>query len=99
MVSESEKVVKSACRMCHGVCGTLVHLKNGKVMKVTGDKDCPTSLGYTCAKGRASPEFLYHPDRLKFPLKRVGAKGENERAQRSVIIQRISFFNCGVPLQ
>jgi anaerobic selenocysteine-containing dehydrogenase len=64
--------------MCHGVCGVLIHMKNGEVVKVTGDPDCPTSLGYTCAKGRSSPELLYHPDRLKFPLKRVGAKGENK---------------------
>lgn len=45
---------------------------------MTGDRDCPTSKGYICAKGKASPELLYHPDRLKFPLKRVGARGENK---------------------
>ncbi len=64
--------------MCHGVCGVLVHLKDDKVVKVTGDPNCPTSDGYLCAKGRASVELLYHPDRLKYPLKRVGARGENK---------------------
>ena len=78
MGSSGETVVKSACRMCHGVCGVLVHMKNGRVTRVTGDPDCPTSLGYTCTKGRASPELLYHPDRLKYPLRRVGARGENK---------------------
>ncbi len=77
MKREGETIVKSACRMCHGVCGTLVHIKEGKVVKVTGDRDCPTSRGYICAKGRASVELLYHPDRLKFPLKQLGSKGEN----------------------
>jgi len=72
-----EKVVKSTCRMCHGVCGVLVHIKDGRVVEITGDPDCPTSLGYICPKGRASVEMLYHPDRLKFPLKRTGARGEN----------------------
>jgi len=78
MKNNSETVVKSTCRMCHGICGVLVHIRDGRVIKVSGDPDCSTSLGYTCAKGRASPELLYHPDRLKFPLKRVGAKGENK---------------------
>ena len=75
---KSEMVVKSTCRMCHGVCGVLVHMKDGKVIKITGDPDCPTSKGYICAKGKASPELLYHPDRLKFPIKRVGKRGENK---------------------
>ncbi len=78
MKSESETIVKSTCRMCHGVCGVLVHIRDGRVVKVTGDPDCPTSNGYMCAKGRASVEFLYHPDRLKYPLKRMGARGENK---------------------
>ena len=73
-----EKVVKSTCRMCHGVCGVLVHIQNGRVVEITGDPDCPTSCGYICPKGRASVELLYHPDRLKFPLKRMGVKGENQ---------------------
>lgn len=78
MQREKETVVKSTCRGCHGVCGVLVHLKNGRVVKVTGDPDCPTSEGYICVKGKASVELLYHPDRLRFPLKRVGARGENQ---------------------
>ncbi len=70
--------MKSICRMCHGVCGVNVHLEEGRVVKVTGDPDHPMSRGYICSKGRASPEFLYHPERLQYPLKRAGAKGENK---------------------
>ncbi len=73
-----EKIIKSVCRMCHGICGVLVHIKDGQVVKVKGDPECPTSLGYTCPKGRASVEYLYHQDRLKHPLQRVGARGENK---------------------
>src|SRR4030042_1666569 len=76
--SRSEKVVKSACRGCHGVCGVLVHIRDGRVTKVTGDPDCPTNMGYICPKGKASVELLYHPDRLKYPLKRIGERGENK---------------------
>lgn len=71
-------IVKSTCRGCHGVCGVLLHIKDGKLIRVTGDPDSPTSRGYLCAKGKSAPELLYHPDRLKYPLKRVGERGENK---------------------
>jgi anaerobic selenocysteine-containing dehydrogenase len=77
-MNETRKVVKSICRMCHGVCGVNVHMEEGRVVKVTGDPDHPMSRGYICSKGRASPEFLYHPERLQYPLKRAGARGENK---------------------
>ena len=48
-----------------------------RVVKVTGDPDSPTSRGYICPKGKASPLFLYHHDRLKYPLRREGERGEN----------------------
>jgi anaerobic selenocysteine-containing dehydrogenase len=73
----SERVVKSTCRGCHGVCGVLLHMKDNKLVKVTGDPDSPTSRGYLCVKGKSAPELLYHPDRLKYPMKRAGARGEN----------------------
>jgi len=47
------------------------------VVKVTGDPDSPTSRGYICPKGAASPELLYHPDRVLHPLRRKGERGEN----------------------
>ncbi|MCZ7665121.1 MAG: molybdopterin-dependent oxidoreductase [Thermoleophilia bacterium] len=73
---DARRTVRSSCRMCHGVCQVLVHLEGDRVVRVTGDPDSPTSRGYICAKGRASPELLYHPDRLTHPLRRVGARGE-----------------------
>src|SRR5271166_6041908 len=65
---ENTEIVRSACRMCHGVCQVLVHVRGGRVVKVTGDPDSPTSRGYICPKGAASPELLYHPDRVTHPL-------------------------------
>ena len=72
-----KKIVKSACRMCHGVCQLLVHLEGDRIVKVTGDKESQTSKGFICPKGAASPQLLYHPDRLTHPLKRAGRRGEN----------------------
>ncbi|MDD2735497.1 MAG: molybdopterin-dependent oxidoreductase [Desulfuromonadaceae bacterium] len=74
---ENKRIVRSSCRMCHGVFQVLVHLEGERVVKVTGDPDSLTSKGYLFPKGAASPELLYHPDRLMHPLKRVGKRGEN----------------------
>ena len=72
-------IVKTCCaRMDHGGCGLLVHVEDGKIIKVEGDPDSPLSRGYLCAKGLAQLERINHPDRLKFPLKRVGKKGEGK---------------------
>lgn len=73
-----DSVVKSHCRMCHGGCGVLVYVKDGKVAKIAGDPDCPINHGTLCSKGLASAQLVYHPDRLTYPVKRVGPKGSGK---------------------
>jgi len=73
-----EKIVRSVCQACHCECGVMVHVEDGKVAKVEGDPEHPMSRGFTCVKGRAEPQRLYHPDRLKYPLKRAGERGEGK---------------------
>jgi anaerobic selenocysteine-containing dehydrogenase len=75
-MSPHTRVVRSSCRGCHGVCQVLVHMDGEKVMRVAGDPDSPTSREFVCPKGAAAPETLYHPDRLKFPPRRSGPRGE-----------------------
>ncbi len=71
-------IVKTYCaRMDHGGCGLLVHVQDGKIIKVEGDPESPLNRGTICAKGIAQIERLNHPDRLRYPLKRAGARGEN----------------------
>jgi anaerobic selenocysteine-containing dehydrogenase len=74
----SGEVVKSCCNLCYRMCGVLVHFNKGKVTRVEGDPECPANRGSLCIKGLAAVETLYHPDRLKYPLKRVGARGEGK---------------------
>ena len=72
-------IVKTYCaRMDHGGCGFRVHVEDGKITKVEGDPDSPLSRGYLCAKGLAQLERINHPDRLKYPMKRAGKKGEGK---------------------
>jgi anaerobic selenocysteine-containing dehydrogenase len=73
-----EKTVRSICQACHCNCGVIVHVRDGKVARVTGDPDHPMNRGFICVKGKAQPELLYHPDRLKYPLRRTGARGEGK---------------------
>ena len=72
-------IVKTYCaRMDHGGCGILVHVEKGRITKIEGDPDSPLSRGTICAKGLAQIEKLNHPDRLKYPMKRVGERGEGK---------------------
>jgi anaerobic selenocysteine-containing dehydrogenase len=64
--------------MCSGTCGIRVIVEGGRVTEVEGDPDCEFNRGIICPKGRAIPELLNHPERLTYPLKRVGAKGEGQ---------------------
>ena len=59
-----------------GGCGTLVRMENGVVVEVEGDPSNPINRGKLCSKaGASSIEQLYHPDRLDYPLIRVGKRG------------------------
>ncbi len=73
-----DSVVKSHCRMCHGGCGVLVYVKDGKAVKIAGDPDCPINHGTLCTKGIASTQLAYHPDRLTYPVRRVGPKASGK---------------------
>jgi anaerobic selenocysteine-containing dehydrogenase len=78
-----DSMIKSHCRMCHGGCGVLVYLKDGKVAKIAGDPDCPINHGTLCSKGIGSLQLVYHPDRLTHPVKRKGPKGSGKWQQIS----------------
>jgi len=69
-----DSFIKSHCRMCHGGCGVIVYVKDGKVAKIAGDPECPINHGTLCSKGLASAQLAYHPDRLTYPVKRIGPK-------------------------
>jgi anaerobic selenocysteine-containing dehydrogenase len=69
------KVLKSVCRSCHGGCGTLLHVTDGRLTKVEGDRDSPLNKGRLCPIGTSTLDLVYHPERLKYPLRRTGARG------------------------
>jgi anaerobic selenocysteine-containing dehydrogenase len=66
--------VRTVCRSCHGGCGVIAHVKDGKVIKVEGDPESPISHGTLCSKCLAITQLAYHPDRITYPMK----KGNND---------------------
>ncbi|MFT4619873.1 MAG: anaerobic selenocysteine-containing dehydrogenase [Sulfitobacter sp.] len=74
----SDEIRKTTCYMCACRCGINVHLKDGKVSYIEGNKDHPVNKGVLCAKGSAGIMQVTAPSRLKAPLKRVGKRGEGK---------------------
>jgi anaerobic selenocysteine-containing dehydrogenase len=85
----SKKTVTSICGICPGGCGVNVVLIDGKVDKILPIKGHP--IGVVCVRGVHSKEILYSRDRLKYPLVRVGKKGDGkfERITWDEAIDRI----------
>jgi len=76
-------VIPTVCGMCGpggpgGGCGIYAFVKDGRFTKVTGMDESPVNQGAICAKGHAAPQWVYSPERLKHPLKRIGKKGEGK---------------------
>ena len=71
------RTVASTCWECASKCGSLVTVTDaGVVSKIGPNPASPSSRGAFCVKGvRGLPEWTYHPDRLTYPMRRVGARG------------------------
>ncbi len=63
---------------CHGGCGVIAHIEDGKLTKIEGDPDHPMNKGRLCSRCLAMTQYTYHPNRLKQPMKRVGERGEDK---------------------
>ncbi len=74
----SDEVRKTTCYMCACRCGINVHMKDGKVAFIEGNRDHPVNRGVLCAKGSAGIMQHNAPSRLRAPLKRVGPRGSGE---------------------
>jgi anaerobic selenocysteine-containing dehydrogenase len=92
IVPGEEQWLPAVCTECGAGCGTLVRVmegvreieRNGEkllqriaaVKKIEGNPQDPVSGGRLCARGQATVQSLYHPDRLRGPMKRTGDRGK-----------------------
>jgi anaerobic selenocysteine-containing dehydrogenase len=66
-------VSRTVCNFCHVRCPAVVEIQDERVIRIDADAEHPFG-GLMCVKGKAAGELRDHPDRLLFPLKRVGPK-------------------------
>ena len=79
----------SFCRLCPATCGIRVEVENGRAVKVIGDKDNPSTYGFTCKKGRTIPEQHYNPARLLQPVRRR-ADGTHEPISSETALDEVA---------
>jgi len=74
----SSKTVPTLCEMCVNKCAAIARVENGVVKKLDPNPAFPKSKNMLCARGVAGIHALYDPDRLKYPMIRIGKRGEGK---------------------
>ena len=76
-------IIPSICFNCESACGVIAYVDKDTldVRKIEGNPVHPGSRGRTCAKGVVTPNQLEDPDRILYPMKRVGKRGGGEWAR------------------
>jgi anaerobic selenocysteine-containing dehydrogenase len=73
--TQSSERIPGYCALCVSRCGAIAVVENGRFVALEPDPSHPTGQAL-CAKGRAAPELVYHPHRLRYPMKRTRPKGD-----------------------
>lgn len=80
----AHRLVRTVCpHDCPDQCSILAHVEDGRLIRVEGDPDHPFTRGFLCGKVNRYPELVHSPERLLYPLKRTGPKGEGRFARIS----------------
>lgn len=79
---EGDLTVTRTCQWtgpgCHDGCSVLHYTKGNQVVKVEGDPESQYNFGRLCMRCLANPELVNDPNRAKWPMKRIGERGENK---------------------
>ncbi|MFV1965441.1 MAG: molybdopterin-dependent oxidoreductase [Pirellulaceae bacterium] len=99
-----ERHVASICSQCFAGCGIRVRVVEGRAVKIEGNPACPVNEGGLGPKGQAGVHVLYHPDRVRQPLRRDGDRGSGrwkpvswEQAIREIADQLRQLRDQGQP--
>ncbi|MEA2085483.1 MAG: molybdopterin-dependent oxidoreductase [Chloroflexota bacterium] len=68
------ELIKTDCILCVWGCGVNAYVEDGRLVKVEGMAEHPLSQGLLCPRGRHLVDYVYSPDRLKYPMKKVNGK-------------------------
>ncbi len=72
------KAIPITCHVCNIQDGAIAYVENGRVVKLEGNPEHVSTRGRLCAKGNSGMWYSYDPDRILYPLRRVGARGEGK---------------------
>src|ERR1700736_6208321 len=71
-----KQIIHAACpHDCPDACGVLITVEDGRATKIQGDPAHPVTRGFLCAKVAKYLDRVYSPDRVLYPMRRVGPKG------------------------
>lgn len=80
-------------------CGMKLHVKDGKLVKVEGDPEHPISQGRLCVRCLTLPEFVHHPDRIVYPMKRAPEDRGKDKWEKitwdeayDIIVEKVNGF-------
>lgn len=79
-VARRYTLIPTICFNCESACGLLAYVDKEtlEIQKFEGNPTHPGSRGRNCAKGPATKNQIYDPERILYPLKRVGKRGEGK---------------------
>ena len=72
------RAIPSTCQLCPANCGIIGYVEDGRLVKIEGNPEHPNNRGKLCAKGQAGLNQLYDPQRILYPMRRAGARGEGK---------------------
>ncbi len=75
---KERKAIPSACWQCVARDGIIGYVEDGRLVKIEGNPKLPRTGGVLCARGQGGVNQVYDPDRLLYPMKRVGKRGEGK---------------------
>ena len=79
-VEHHYRLIPTTCFNCESACGLLAYVDkdSGEIRRFEGNPEHPGSRGRNCAKGPATINQVYDPERILYPMRRVGERGSGE---------------------
>ena len=75
---KERQAIPTACWSCVTRDSMIGYVENGRLVKLEGHPNSIRGMGKICSKGQAGVNQLYDPDRILYPMRRVGKRGEGK---------------------
>ena len=70
-MKDGVSIKRAICNFCASGCAVLIHVKDGRIIKIDGNPEHPISRGYICQRIGHAIKWLYHPEQLNTPSKEL----------------------------